>query len=150
MYVVVRVRGNVKVRGDIKDTMKMLGLKAVNNCVVVSETPQIRGMIQKVKDYVTFGEIEKDVLKKLLLKRGRTENGKRINEKYMKDQGYSIDNFIDLFLEEKIKLKDVKIKTVFRLHPPRKGYEGIKRPFSMKGALGYRGKEINKLLERMI
>lgn len=150
MFVVVKVRGNVKVRGKIKDTMKMLNLKAVNNCVVIPETPQIKGMIQKAKDYITFGEIEKDVFKKMFLKWGRTENGEKISEKYVKDQGYSFDNFVDSFLKGEIKLRDIKVKPVFRLHPPRKGYKGIKRPFTMKGALGYRGKEINKLLERMI
>jgi len=42
------------------------------------------------------------------------------------------------------------VKPIFRLNPPKKGYEGIKRSFVNKGALGYRGKEINKLIERMI
>jgi large subunit ribosomal protein L30 len=43
------------------------------------------------------------------------------------------------------------INPVFRLAPPRKGgYEGIKRAYSVGGALGYRSKDINKLLERMI
>jgi len=37
----------------------------------------------------------------------------------------------------------------FRLHPPRKGYRNIKLPYP-EGALGYRGKEINELLRRMI
>lgn len=38
------------------------------------------------------------------------------------------------------------------LHPPRGGFErkGIKMPFAKGGALGYRGKEINALLKRMI
>jgi large subunit ribosomal protein L30 len=41
---------------------------------------------------------------------------------------------------------------MFNLHPPIKGFEkkGKKAPFSLKGAFGYRGKEINNLLERMI
>ncbi|RLF30819.1 MAG: 50S ribosomal protein L30, partial [Thermoplasmata archaeon] len=42
------------------------------------------------------------------------------------------------------------IKPVLRLNPPRKGYEGVKRSFMEGGALGYRGKEINKLIKRMI
>ena len=41
---------------------------------------------------------------------------------------------------------------VFRLHPPRKGLgrKGIKAPFKRKGALGYRGTDINNLIRRMI
>lgn len=42
--------------------------------------------------------------------------------------------------------------TSFRLHPPRGGYErkGIKVPFSLGGALGYRGAAINNLITRML
>ena len=51
----------------------------------------------------------------------------------------------------KFKYNDIpEIKPLFRLSPPKKGYEGIKRSFTNGGALGYRGKEINKLLERAL
>ena len=40
-------------------------------------------------------------------------------------------------------------KPVFRMSPPKKGFEGIKQAFP-KGALGYRGEKINDLLERMM
>lgn len=45
-----------------------------------------------------------------------------------------------------------KIKNYFRLNSPRKGFErkGIKKPFSIGGALGYRGSKINDLIKRMI
>jgi len=50
----------------------------------------------------------------------------------------------------KIKLKDLeKIEPVFRLTPPSKGFKSIKEHYP-KGDLGYRGKEINELLKRMI
>jgi len=43
-------------------------------------------------------------------------------------------------------------KNVQRLQPPRGGYErkGVKMPFSKGGAYGYRGKEINALVKRML
>lgn len=150
MIAIVRVRGLVKVRKDIRDTMDILRLKSVNNCVVITDNPVYRGMIQKIKDYVTWGEIEKDVFKKMLLKWGRTEENKRVNEDYFKEKKQTLDKFIDSFFKGDVKLQDVGIRPFFRLHPPRKGYEGVKRPYSLKGALGKRGKEINKLLERMI
>jgi len=43
-----------------------------------------------------------------------------------------------------------EVKPVFRLAPPVKGYEGIKRSFKEGGALGYRGKKINDLIWRMM
>ena len=52
----------------------------------------------------------------------------------------------------KAKLADAGIKPFFRLAPPRQGFGkiGIKKGFAEKGALGYRGKEINALLKKMM
>ena len=49
-------------------------------------------------------------------------------------------------------IKDVQyLKRVFRLHPPRgaKGWGGIKRSFTVGGALGFRGEAIEALAARM-
>jgi large subunit ribosomal protein L30 len=42
------------------------------------------------------------------------------------------------------------VKPIFRLSPPRKGYEGNKKSYQNGGALGYRGKDINDLIQRML
>ena len=48
-------------------------------------------------------------------------------------------------------MTDVKgLKPVMRLHPPRQGYKKVKRPYSVGGAVGYRGAEIERLLLRML
>ena len=41
---------------------------------------------------------------------------------------------------------------VFKLCPPKGGFErkGIKNPFSLGGALGYRAEKINDLIKRMV
>ena len=45
-----------------------------------------------------------------------------------------------------------KIKKIFRLNSPKKGYgrKGIKVSFNNGGALDYRGDKINDLIKRMI
>ncbi|GBF35967.1 MAG TPA: 50S ribosomal protein L30 [Methanothermococcus okinawensis] len=152
-YAVVRVRGRVGVRRDISDTLKMLRLHKVNHCVVIPETDTYKGMLRKVKDYVTYGEIDKDTLIKLILKRGRLPGDKRVDGEKIKElMGMSVEELAEKIIKGEILLKNTPLKPVFRLHPPRKGYDkkGIKKPFSVGGALGYRGKEINKLLERMM
>jgi large subunit ribosomal protein L30 len=44
------------------------------------------------------------------------------------------------------------LKPIFRLHPPRgtKGWGGIKRAYTVGGALGFRGEAISDLVGRMI
>ena len=101
-------------------------------------------MLHKVKDFVTFGEINKETLKELLEKRGRLAGDKKVaNLK---------EDFVENLLGGKAKLQDEGIKPFFRLAPPRQGFGkiGIKKGFSERGALGYRGKEINALIRKMI
>ena len=71
--VVVRVRGLMNIRGSISDTMNMLKLFRKNFCVVLDDTPSIRGMLFKVKDYVTWGVIDDETLKLLVEKRGKKD-----------------------------------------------------------------------------
>jgi large subunit ribosomal protein L30 len=152
-YVAVRVRGSINIRQNIKDTLKMLRLNRVNHCVIIPEVPEYEGMLKKAKDYITWGEIDEKVLKELLTTRGKILGGQPISDKYIKSNSKfkSLSDLSTAIVKDKAKLSDVKdVKPVLRLHPPRKGYEGVKRPFSMGGALGYRGMKINDLLRRMI
>jgi hypothetical protein len=49
-----------------------------------------------------------------------------------------------------VEARGQKSKTIFRLHPPRKGIESKKHFGVGKGVLGNHGKEIDKLVERML
>ena len=48
------------------------------------------------------------------------------------------------------KYSELNLKPFFRLHPPRGGINSKKHFGKEKGILGDNGKEINKLLERML
>jgi large subunit ribosomal protein L30 len=61
-YAVIRVRGQPDVNRDIEFTMGLLGLNRVNHCVVVPENPSTKGMLQVVKDYCTWGEVNQETL----------------------------------------------------------------------------------------
>jgi large subunit ribosomal protein L30 len=148
---VVRVRGTVKVRKDIQDTLSMLNLSKPHQTVILDDRPVYLGMLNKAKDYITYGEIEPDVMETLLLKWGRVEGNKRVTEAYVKEKtGQTVKQFIKTVMNFEKDLDDLEIKKVFRLHPPRKGYRDIKRAFTQGGDVGYRGTEINTLLRRMI
>ncbi len=151
-FAVVRIRGRVGVRREIEETLQRLRLTRVNHCVVVPDTPTFRGMINRAKDYITWGEIDKETLDLLLRRKGELEGRREVTEEYIREKtGLDWDAFLDAVLDGKMLLSDVGIKP-FRLHPPSGGFErkGIKTPYSLGGALGYRGNAINELLRRMM
>ncbi|HNT73214.1 MAG TPA: 50S ribosomal protein L30, partial [Methanothrix sp.] len=85
MYAIVRLRGSVKTKPDIKDTLDMLRLHRINHCVVVPDSPHYRGMIQKVKDYVAWGEIDEEALASMLEMRGRLNGNKRLTDQFIRE-----------------------------------------------------------------
>lgn len=152
-WAVVRVRGEVDVHPKVKDTLKMLNLHRPNHCVIVPEERSFEGMLNVVKDHVTWGEADPDVLSRLLSTRARLVGDEPLTDDAV-DEGSdfgSIGELAEALSSGKATLKDVEdLKPVIRLHPPRTGYGPVKRPFHRGGALGYRGEEINELLERMV
>jgi large subunit ribosomal protein L30 len=127
---VVRVRGLVNLRHDVKKTFEYLNLNNKNWCIVCDTNDVNKGMISKVKDYVTWGEVSEETISELVSKRG-------------KETGEDKPNF---------EFKGKNYQKFFRLNSPKKGYgrKGVKLAFNLGGALGYRGDKINDLIRRMI
>ena len=143
---IIRIRGRTGVSRKVNDTLDMMRLYKQNGCVIIPNQPQYLGMIQRAKDYVTWGEIDKETFTLLFRKRARVAGNKPLTEEYLK-QHIQLDTqtFIEEFFTFKKKLRDVPgLKPYFRLTPPNKGFErgGIKKPFSMGGSLGYRKDKI--------
>lgn len=152
-YAVIRVRGQPDVNYDIKHTMMLLGLNKVNHCVIVPENDSTKGMLQKIKDYCTWGEVDEETLTEMISQRGKVEGGGELDDEFLKANSQFTDAaaLAKAIIENDCRLRDVDgAKPLFRLHPPVRGYEGIKRPFRTGGALGYRGAEINTLIKRML
>jgi len=141
LFAVVRIRSSINVNMPIKDTMNMLRLRRINNCVVVPDNETSRGMLKKAENFLTWGEIDQQTLEKVVWKRGRLPGDKRVEKAQARTLAQNII--------KNRSLKDTGIKNVFRLTPPSKGHKPVKRLYP-KGACGYRGKHINELLKRMI
>ena len=153
VYAVIRVRGTVNVKPDIKRTMQLLRLTRANHCVLLEENTVYKGMLQIVKDYTTWGEINKETLTKLLSMRGKRIGDKPLTEEYLKKAApyHSFEKLSEAIIENKVNYKEIpEIKPVFRLNPPKKGHRTVKRSFVNKGSLGYRKDAINTLIERML
>lgn len=152
-YAVVRLRGKTDLPRPIADTLRMLHLTRQNHCVLVPEDATHRGMLQLVKDHVTWGEVNAEVLAKLLLRRGRAVGDKPIDDAFVKvhSRFKSIWDLSQGIAKGEATLRDVRdIRPILRLHPPIKGLRAIKRGYHDGGDLGYRGAAINELLGRMI
>lgn len=150
---VVRIRGLSDVRGEIKDTLKMLRLNRNCHAVLINDRPSYLGMSKKAANYVTWGEVSKDTIAMLLKKRGRTRGNKRLTTEYAKKIGYeSLDALAEAIWKLEVDYKSLPdTQPVFKLHPPRKGYKGgVKKSYRAGGSLGYRGEDINQLLKRMM
>jgi large subunit ribosomal protein L30 len=151
-YAVVRVRGTVGITRDIADTLKFLRLNRANHCVVIPKNRAYDGMLQKAKDYITWGEIQPDTLARMLVTRGSV-SGQKVTDKYVKKHSdyKSVIAFAKAVAKGDEDMASLAgLSPVMRLHPPLKGFEGVKKPFSLGGALGYRGEEINNLLTKML
>ena len=154
MILAIRVRGRVRVRPQIEDTMGKLSLVRLHHARVLKTTPSIQGMITKVKDYITWGEVDEDTLTQLLVKRGRLTGNKKLTDAYVKKNSSfsSIKALAKAIHAGEASMSDVEgLKPIFRLTPPKKGYGGKKRyPVTMGGVTGYRGEDINELTQRML
>ena len=66
---VVLVRGTINLSRDIHNTLNRLNLLRKNNCVLLPDTPIVRGMLHRVKDMVTWGSVSPEVIAKVSSKR---------------------------------------------------------------------------------
>ena len=151
-YTIIRLRGVQNLNPKTKDTLKYMRLNRVNHAVVLPESETTKGMLQVAKDYVTWGEVDAKTLASVIKSRGRLVGDKPITDAHVaKGTPYkTVEAVAEAIVAGKFHYKDIPdVKPIFRLHPARKGLEGIKRSVQVGGALGYRGKDINELLSRM-
>ncbi|KXB05844.1 hypothetical protein AKJ51_04680 [candidate division MSBL1 archaeon SCGC-AAA382A20] len=150
---IVRLRGRVGVRGEVKDTLRMLNLTRPNYCTLVDDNPSFRGMLEKVKEMATWGPIKPEVLEELLVKKGEFSDGRSFSsEEIKKLTPYdTVSDLAGSIVKGDYDLDDINdLRKIFRLHPPKKGYESLRRGFEHGGALGDRGEEVNNLILRML
>ena len=156
LYFAIRIRGSPGMRRKILDTLKMLRMHKVNHGVLVWGENSSKGMLAKCKDYIAYGEINEKTLVRLLRARGMVEGNKPLTDEHVKNltDYNNVKELAKALLKGEIqyKTKDIyKIKPVFRLHPPRKGYRGsIKKHYNEGGTLGYVDLYINELIHKMI
>ena len=150
---VIRVRGVSDVFREIKDTLKMLHLSRNCHATLVDNRTSYVGMLRKARNCVTWGEVSLENTVFLLKKRGRVVGNKKLTNDYAKELGYeSLENLAEAIHAGKAEFGGLpNVKPVFRLHPPKKGFNGkVKRSFAAGGVTGYRSDAINDLIRKMV
>ncbi|MGD8505469.1 MAG: 50S ribosomal protein L30 [Candidatus Bathyarchaeota archaeon] len=149
---VVRIRGRSDIYHKVKETMEFLHLNRNCHATLVDNRPAYAGMLRKAQHFITWGEVSKEIVALLLRERGRLVGNKPITDEYAKEVGYkSLDELAGAVFEGKVEFGRLpRIKPVFRLHPPSKGFKGkVKRSYTVGGVTGYRGENINNLIQKM-
>lgn len=150
-WMIVRVRGSIHARHDVVETLEFLHLTRPNHATVVPEVPSVRGMLTKVQGYVTWGEAEPDTVSLLLEQRGETVGGQRLTPEAVADIAPGKDlPALTRSVAASGLLEVAGLKPLFRLHAPKGGWRSTKKPFTLGGSLGYRGRSINELVRRMM
>jgi len=150
---VIRVRGTSDVFREINETLKMLHLTRNCHATLIDDRPSYLGMLRKVQNQVTWGEVSKDITVQLLRKRGKLVGNKKLTEEYLKEIGYkSLDDLAEAIHKTEVEFTRLpNVKPVLRLHPPKKGFKGkVKKSYAAGGVTGHRGEAINNLIKRMI
>ena len=136
---IIKLRSAINADAKATGVLNRLRMRKKLTLAVFKNTPEILAQMTVVKDYTTYGEIDAALFEEIMKKRGKEYKGpvedskKKIKYPFITYQGK-------------------KLRPFFALHPPIGGFErgGIKKPFQLHGALGYRGEKIKELIARML
>jgi large subunit ribosomal protein L30 len=150
---ILRLRGNVNISREREYVFQLMHLTRKNHVTLVKTSPSMIGSIRKIQDYSTWGEIDQPTIYQLLSQRAFLSGKQPLTDTIVKDKvGYaSIEQLATAIYNLEVEFWNIPdLKPVFRLHPPRGGFKRtIKKPYPV-GELGYRGKQINDIITKMI
>ncbi len=152
----IRLKGEFGTPYSLGTALTTLHLKGKFNAVLVENKPESIGMLRKVKDYVTWGDVSTNDLAMLFRERGEFSGGAPMTDETVKKKfgEATIQDLASALAKGRVNLRTLRqggLNPVFRLHPPSGGFEGtIKRTYTSRGELGNRGPAIVALLNRMV
>lgn len=151
-YLVVRIKGKADCPYWATTTMTLLKLDKKYRAVILPAKDNTLGMLNKVKHYVTWSELDTDLAKELVDKKARKEGYQKVTTADLKELGYdSTDALATALAEGKATLSKLKpLKPWFALAPPRHGFKrSTKKLYGQKGVLG-QNKDLGTLVRNMI
>jgi large subunit ribosomal protein L30 len=153
--VAIRLDGTPTVKHPEELTLDSLRMKSRYSSVLLRDDASVRGMLQRIKDHVTWARARKEDIELLLSNRARTPDGLGLTSKFVKEKSdfAGMSELISGLYSGKVtlaRLREMGIEPCFRLHPPKGGFpNSSKRPFADSGELGFRKEGLHGLLKKM-
>ena len=151
-FLVVRMKGQIGVPYWVKTTLQLLKLEKKFRATIIPAKENTLGMLDKVKHYVSWQEIDATTTKELLDKKARKLGYKKVTEEDLTKIGYKNTQDLAVSIAEgKVSLSKLKpLKPWFALAPPRRGFKrNTKKLFDEDGILGH-NKELSSLIKNMM
>ncbi len=111
MIAVIRISGLVEIPPKAQEALHRMRLRRKYSAVLLKPTKDNLALLNEVRNFVAYGDIDKDTLKLLIEQRGVSNDKKKIDAESVIEQ-----------LDKK-NLESIGLKPFFRLHPPRGGID---------------------------
>lgn len=157
---VTRIRGINKLNPKVIRILRILRLRQIHNGVFVRINKASTNLLRRVEPYITFGYPSRDIVRKLVLKRGYGKvNGQRIplsdnrviEESLGKHNIQSVEDLINEIHTVGAHFKEANnFLWPFKLRGPRGGFAAKRHPFQRRGDWGNREEYINQLVNKML
>ncbi|MEJ2260933.1 MAG: 50S ribosomal protein L30 [Nitrosopumilaceae archaeon] len=151
-YLVVRIKGQADVPHWATTTMTLLKLDKKYRATILPAKDNTLGMLNKVKHYISWIELDTDLAKELLDKKARKSGYQKITPEDLKELGFNtVEDLAKALSDGTATLSKLKpLKPWFALSPPRHGFKrSTKKLYGQKGVLGS-NKELGTIVRRMI
>ncbi len=138
-FLVVRMKGTINIPHWGQTTLDLLHLDKRFRATIIPESDNTKGMLDKIKHYVSWQEIDISTAKELLDKRARKQGYRRLTPEDVAKLGFkSTDELAKSLVEGSVALSKLKpLKPWFALSPPRHGFKrSTKKMYGEGGILG--------------
>ena len=138
-FLVVRMKGTVNTPYWARTTLDLLHLDKRFRATIIPAKDNTKGMLDKIKHYVSWQEIDVPTTKELLEKKARKGGYQKLTTEDIAKLGFkSTDDLAQSLAEGTATLSKLKtIKPWFALSPPRGGFKRkTKKMYGEGGILG--------------
>jgi large subunit ribosomal protein L30 len=138
-FLVVRMKGTVNTPYWARTTLDLLHLDKRFRATIIPVKDNTKGMLDKIKHYVSWQEIDVPTTKELLEKKARKVGYKKLTTEDISKLGFkNTDDLAQSLTEGTTTLSKLKtVKPWFALSPPRGGFKRkTKKMYGEGGILG--------------